>query len=375
MRTLRARPGADLLIAVLFAAMLLAPAVAYALGAGRDNAQFIARSERREPAPMPPAPGLAADSPRYTRALERVIADAFPLRTALIQGYDVTKFVLLGDSSSDQVLRGRDGWLFLGDREQRAYITGALHVPEIQIDYLTAVFAARAAFCRAHGTRYVVMFAPDKSTIYPEELPDAVRLAHPTILERLVPRLRAAGVEVVDVTPALLEAKRSGEVYAKGDTHWNARGAYAAYRVLVDRLRSSGARPFPPASFAEHPMWQDGDLLRMSGVALVVRDRYIDASIEQRARRVPVPQYAEPIPDANEQPYATVRDDASLPTAVMFGDSFGGALRPLVSESFRRIVHVYYGTQPFNEHLVAAEHPNVVIQELVERALGSEVEQ
>ncbi len=59
----------------------------------------------------------------------------------------------------------------------------------------------------------------------------------------------------------------------------------------------------------------------------------------------------------------------------MFGDSFGVLLRPLVSESFRRVLHVYYGTQPFNEHVVAAERPRVVIQELVQRALVESVVQ
>ena len=375
MRPSSPRTAGDLAIALLFAAMLLAPALSAALGGGRANAAFIAAAELRTIATMPPRAELVASTPQYTRAVERVLGDNFPLRIALIEGYDFGKFFALGDSSSDQVLRGRDGWLFLGAPRQVADITGTPPRPDAYIEYLAEVFRGRADFCRAHGAHYVVIFPPDKSTVYPEFLPPGIALHHPTILERLVPRLRAAGVDVVDPTAAIVAAKRAGEVYSKGDTHWNGRGAYAAYSVLVADLRSSGARPLAAGGMTHQVREREGDLIRRSGVTAFLPDRQDDIELALRARRTGAPQYAEPIADPGQQPYVTEVDDPSLPTAVMFGDSFGVLLRPLVSESFRRVLHVYYGTQPFNEHVVAAERPRVVIQELVERELAESVVQ
>jgi hypothetical protein len=298
------------------------------------------------------------------------------LRTPLIEGYDWAKFTLFGDSTSAEVLRGSNGWLFLGQPNARAYIEGTKRPSDIDLDYFVQVFAARAEFCRAHGARYLLAFPPDKSSVYPEFLPANVTLARPTPLERLIPRLRAAHIEVVDLMPALLEAKRDGEVYSRGDTHWNGRGAYAAYRVIAAALRSSGVKPIDPTSVREQLGVREGDLLGMSGVGRLFADRQVDVTFVQRSRRIETPQYADTEPAGHgTEPFATVRDDPSLPTAVMFSDSFAFRLWPFLDESFRRLLHVRTSTQPFNEHLIVAERPVVVIQELVERTLTEPQEQ
>ncbi|MEA2689103.1 MAG: alginate O-acetyltransferase complex protein AlgJ [Candidatus Eremiobacteraeota bacterium] len=365
MQTNKAGSRSELAIVIVFAALLVLPALALALGGNRDNGEFIAANERRTAAAMPPQTELMTRTGTYTRALERVIADWFPLRNGLIQAYDWGKFVVLGDSSSEQVMRGR--WLYLNEPAARAYVTGEFHWTDADIDYVVNIYRARAEFCRSRGARYVAMFAPDKSTIYPENLPAGVTLKHPTMLERLIPRMRAAGIEIVDAAPALIAAKHESELYSFGDTHWNAHGAYVAYRELAAALHVT---PIPQTALQDQTVSGPGDLLLMSGVGHIVMDRKSEYAFRARALRVETPQYAEAGVPA-QQPYATVIDDPSLPTAVMFGDSFGFALRPFVSENFRRVVHVQYTVQPFNEHIVATEHPAVVIQELVERNLAN----
>jgi alginate O-acetyltransferase complex protein AlgJ len=376
MRFMNARERGELAIVLMFAALLVFPAIAFATGASTGNAAFIVGAERRTVATMPPQSELTSRTGAYTRGLENVIADDFPFRTAIIEGYDWTKYVL-GDSSSERVLRGRDGWLFLGEPAVRAYITGANRPDDAALDYIVQVYRSRADFCRAHGARYLLVFPPDKSSIYPEKLPAGIALVHPTTLERLIPRLRAAGVEVVDAAPAIDAAKSQGEVYSHGDTHWNSRGAYAAYRVLADALRPSGVKPIDPGLIHERVSERAGDLLRMSGVSRLFLDRQIDLTFVQRAKRVETPEYAETaLADHPElQPYATVVGDGSLPTAVLFGDSFAQRLWPFLDEGFRRALHVRTATQVFNDHLIVAEHPNVVVQEFVERGLTAPQEE
>jgi hypothetical protein len=377
MRLTNARQRGELAIALTFLVLLAFPLIAFALGGSRGNDDFIVGAERRTVATMPPRSELTSRTGAYTRGLEHVIADHFPLRTSLIEGYDWAKFALFGDSSSAQVLRGPNGWLFLGEPAVRAYIVGTNRPADVDLDYIVQVYRARAEFCRAHGARYLLVFPPDKSSVYPEYLPAGMTLARPTTLERLVPRLRAARVGVVDVMPALLAAKRNGDVYSRGDTHWNARGAYAAYRVLAEALRSSGVKPINASAVHEQLAEREGDLLGMSGVSRLFVDRQVDVTFVQRAKRVETPQYADAALAGHPeiQPYASVVSDQSLPTAVMFGDSFALRLWPFLDESFRRVLHVRTATQPFNEHLIVAEHPDVVIQELVERSLTAPQEQ
>ncbi len=357
----------DLAIVLTFSALVAIPLIALAFGAARSDDAFIIGAERRPVATMPPQAELTTKTAEYTHSLERVLADRFPMRTHLIGGYDWAKFALLADSSSASVMRGRGGWLFLGEPQIRAYITGAFHPSDADLDYIVAVFRAHADFCAAHGAHFVAIFAPDKSTVYPEFLPAGTALVHPTMLERLVPRLRAGGVDALDPTAAVIAAKTQGDVFSRGDTHWNARGAYAGYRVLADDVRRWGMRPIPAGAVQIHLSEQRGDLLNLSGVGAIFSDRQADAVFPERAQVVATPQYAlggPPVLDPN----ASLVPDPSLPTAVFFGDSFSIRLRPFIAEGFRRVVFVQSGEQ-FNEHIIAAEHPNVVIEELVERNL------
>ena len=59
--------------------------------------------------------------------------------------------------------------------------------------------------------------------------------------------------------------------------------------------------------------------------------------------------------------------DDRLPRAVMFRDSFATWLIPLFSENFSRILFSWQYT--FDHDLVERERPDIVIQEMVERAL------
>ena len=73
------------------------------------------------------------------------------------------------------------------------------------------------------------------------------------------------------------------------------------------------------------------------------------------------------LPLGSQGVYISEIDDASLPRAVMFQDSFGHALRPFLSEHFQR---AFYSWQVlFDPAVIEGERPGVVLQELVERSL------
>jgi hypothetical protein len=59
--------------------------------------------------------------------------------------------------------------------------------------------------------------------------------------------------------------------------------------------------------------------------------------------------------------------EGQLPRAVMFRDSYASWLIPLLSENFSRILFSWQYT--FDSEIVEREHPDVVIQEMVERVL------
>ncbi|GAC1659051.1 MAG: hypothetical protein NVS4B13_03030 [Candidatus Elarobacter sp.] len=367
----RRSPGQPVVIAV-FALLLLAPALLALTGHGGFDVAFIVRAEQRRPFVAPPPTTGALATGGWERDAERQIADAFPLRTNLIEAYHRAKNSWLHDIDSRHVMHGRDGWLFLGN-EERWYVTGDHRPGDADLAALAGIYAERAAWCARHGIAYVVLIAPNKSTIYSGELPVGTRLFTPTPADRLFPLLRARGVRAVDVRSALIAAASKGEVYSKGDTHWNDAGAYVAYRATVAVLRDAGVRDaIVPSSFVPRVDTGEGDLLNLAGIAGLVQNRIVRYDFPHRARPAATPSYPNDRAAAGFMREAEAVADPSLPVAVVFGDSFSEGLRPFLAEDFRRTVvlrHMNVTDVQFDAGVLLTEKPAVVIQELAERSL------
>jgi hypothetical protein len=364
-------PG-DLVVTLLFVALLLAPgALALSGHAGFDTA-FIEGNEGRRPFVAAHTSSGALATGGWERDVEREIADAFPLRRQLIEGYDRVMYLGLRDIRSTHVISGRDGWLFLGN-EELWYLTGQRTLSDAQLATLADLYRVRSDWCRRRNIPYVFLLAPNKSTIYSEYLPSDLTREQPTIADRLLPLLRARGIAVADPRAVLLATARTkSEAYSKGDSHWNDAGAFAAYRVVLDVIRGSHVRDAVPRESSVHVVDEGGDLLKLAGIEGLVANPVIRIAFPHRAHATAIPNYPG---DANAHELditADTIDDPSLPSAVVFGDSFLDRLRPFLAENFRRTVVLRHrsvtGVQ-FDPAVIATERPNVVIQELVERSL------
>src|SRR3546814_4037679 len=88
---------------------------------------------------------------------------------------------------------------------------------------------------QANGrTRMLTMLVPDKSSAYARYL-DAPFFRR---IGKLAPLLDGAGLNVVDVVPALKRAIDAGvdDVYMPNDTHWSSIGHDIAVREIVRRM-------------------------------------------------------------------------------------------------------------------------------------------
>jgi hypothetical protein len=136
-----------------------------------------------------------------------------------------------GTPGSDNVVLGPDGWLFLG-----AEFRNACH-PSRSPAGTIAGARRLASIVRRSGRRFLLLIAPDKSSVLPELVPDDYPLkecSERARRERLA-ALRRAGIPgFVDLQAALERERGKGaEPYLKGDTHWNDRGAVVFARALA----------------------------------------------------------------------------------------------------------------------------------------------
>ena len=104
----------------------------------------------------------------------------------------------------------------------------------------------------------------------------------------------------------------------------------------------------------------------MMGLTRVLRETDLTL-VPIRPRRARVVEPAGGHAMDEEGRLVTEIDDASLPRAVIFRDSFVSRLVPFLSEHFSRAVYLWQND--FDAAEVQKEHPDVVIQEIVGRHL------
>lgn len=167
-------------------------------------------------------------------------------------------------ASASQVIRGDDGWLYLQAEHDRAC------APAVALATALARWARLVATVRAQGKRAVVLVAPDKASVHPEQLPDEFPNADCAArgkrelwrtLERAAPR---SGV--LPLRQALLrERERSeGPLYMRKDSHWNSAGSLVLVRAAL-AAAGGGVRVLPAevADGGDEPY--GGDLTTLLG--------------------------------------------------------------------------------------------------------------
>ncbi len=351
-------------------------------------------TENRSAALAPTWPKNSDEWKALPGALQTYWNDAFGFRRRLLHWHAIARFKM-GISPTGAVVIGRHLLFYAGDesfeqhRGQRPFSAAELANWGDQLE-------ARRRWIASRGAHFLFVIAPDKQSVYPDDVPARFGPFGRSPADELMDYLHAhTQVDALDLRGPLRAARADGPVFPATDTHWNDKGAIAGYRAIVERLRVwyPQMAPRPLASFARFPMrrW-NGDLgLMMPGLFEMV------AETGEQWQPVP-PSAAQEIPRDSYYPPETSRYSSyempsrpDLPRAVVFHDSFllapdervfpgqvppAGALappepkyrpRPLLAEQFSR--SSFSWQYQFDPGFVEHEHADVVIEEYVERQL------
>jgi alginate O-acetyltransferase complex protein AlgJ len=363
--TVSRRAGHRVLVA-LFVVVISLPLAANL--AGFDGADPGA--ENRELAPFPRVDASWRSIAAFPTGLSLWFDDHFGFRSTFVRWYGASRLFVLGVSPSAAVVKGQDGWFFYGDDNA---IDDYAHVepmtPEALANWRAALAGARD-WLRSRGVAYVFTVAPDKHVFYGEEMPATIKqVGDVSRADQLFTAMQDTGL-AVDVRPWLFEAKAHERIYHQTDTHWNDRGAIVAYQRIIDAVRTRVPRT--PAAWTRNDFEpvdrrvEGMDLAGMMGLTRVLREVDL-ALVPRRPRRARVVEPAGGAPKDQEGRLVTEIDDASLPRALIFRDSFVSPLVPFLSEHFSRAVYLWQND--FDANAVLVEHPDVVIQEIVGRHL------
>jgi hypothetical protein len=303
--------------------------------------------------------------------------DHFGFRGPLIRGLSLAKVRVLAASTSTNVHVGREGWLYYTNEQPGADYDKVRPFTQEELERWARILARRQAWLEQRHCRYLLLIPPDKQTIYPEHANPSLRARHAQgRLDQLLDYLRGhpCGVPVLDVRKELRQAREREVLYYIADSHWNTRGAFVGYEALAEALASwfPQIRPLRREQCKEvlRP-GRGGDLAGL----LDLRDFYVELAV-QWLPKLSWHWSLSPFPVEPPRnvympfgpPAALENHDTALPRAVLFHDSFALELLPFLGEHFQRMVTVWL--DDFNQEMVEREHPDVVIQELLERKLG-----
>lgn len=334
-------------------------------------------TEKRNLAILPSSPESIKDFIEYPATFNQYYSDHFGLREKLTKAYFRLTHKLGAKSSIDDVTIGQGGWLFLGSIKPGYMGHGDPIGDAINVNLFSEKelmdFAASITTIRNwlsnRGIEYIYVIAPNKHTIYFDKLPKYISKKNSeSATDQLVKYLQEnTDIIVIDLRQALLEEKKKHPVYFKSDTHWNHYGANVAQFEITRKIKTLFPEQISPSLLNDKQFEilpkMNGDLAGFAKITNIIEDD-------------PQPVFEKECQPVNETPNAketgpfTMTCDTQALNAVIFRDSFFTALQPYFSRKFHRSTYIWKRMNYDSlVKYVELEKPDIVIDEVVERAL------
>lgn len=305
-------------LTVFFAMTISVPGVLM-LGGARPG-----EIENSELEPVPAVDLAAIGDATFFQGVSRAFEDRLPLRDKVVALDAQVSLRIFGDSPSEDVVIGRDGYLFY------ARSLDQVCPPTDDVALAERELAESAALADAVGMDFVFVVAPDKASIYPD------KLAKPS---QCVTESEAFWNEVEDGSlilgwSALLAARTEGKAYFELDTHWTPMGASAMALHIVERLDPAlivGATAAPTTEYED-----DSDLTRLMGIRTyetAFRYEVTRPGVElgQSTTLEAADAAGTAIEGVRVREHVTSGEPVVAGRTIILHDSFGNALRSLVS--------------------------------------------
>ncbi len=274
----------------------------------------------------------------------------------------------IGDRVFPQVLLEQDGWMGHITEREFDYYQNARQFKNKTVIVKELINLNK--YLESQGITLLLVAAPSKATIYPDKVPGQIKsIPVESRLDALIAELNDNNLPVIlDLRPALSAARQDQDVYYKTNTHWNGYGALVAYTAIINSLGSS------------HPELKPykAEDLRLVTTDPVVQDltvmMHANFIKERSFFYVPKESFVQTLYSDNYLGYhqfSSTPDD-SLPTLLMFHDSFGEYyLNDYLSMNFAKSHFVYNNAirKTLTTESLQQIKPDIVIIEILERNL------
>ena len=173
----------------------------------------------------------------YPSQFDTYLNDNFTFRPPFLNAYHSYKFNMGISPNIQDVIVGRNGHLFLAQKDQGIY-EGKFDFNKTKLDSLLNIWQIRNEYFKSKNLDYYLLIAPNKHHVYPEYLPIGYReknknrtLIFKDFFEQQFPS------KLIYSLNALLENKEYA--YFKHDNHWTNKGGFVAYKQFLELIRKN----------------------------------------------------------------------------------------------------------------------------------------
>ncbi|MBV1884034.1 MAG: hypothetical protein KUG82_20510 [Pseudomonadales bacterium] len=370
MNKLNAHRLSELILLSLFMLVILAPLSKTLL----SQQATMSAGEKRNLSPMPIFSLEAKSLAQFPEQFEKYYNDHFGFRESFIKLYLFIMVNGFQTSPVDKVIVGDNDYLFYNDKAAKIFedIQGINPFTQDELKIWKGILERKKEWLDKEGIKYLLVFSPNKHTIYPEYIPKKyIPRSGKTRLDQFIEYMKTnSDVAILDLREPLLQAKLEKQAYYKSDTHWNDWGAYVASQTIIETVSEMFPEKSPnmdlPVS-GNKTLYYDGDLSLMLGLSDIYKE---DAELLTVTDQCAHTNKLTLNTVAVKNPFSTTCKQAEL-KVVVFRDSFFTAVAPFFAERFKKVDYIWNN---FNhiilKELIHQSKPDIVIEERAERLLA-----
>ncbi|WP_225775216.1 alginate O-acetyltransferase [Pseudomonas sp. Marseille-Q5115] len=194
---------------------------------------------------------------KLTKAVETHYDEEFPIKRLGTNLWAAVDYKLFNEGRPGVVL-GKDQWLFT-DEEFKPVANG----DQIEKENFELIRGVRDRL-QQQGIKLVMAIIPAKARLYPEHFGDTQPASmHKDLYEQFHAQAQQAGIFAPDLMTPLQQAKPTGQVFLRTDTHWTPLGAEVVARNIGAAISAHSPINTTPVQYvteAEQPKPYKGDL-------------------------------------------------------------------------------------------------------------------
>lgn len=291
----------------------------------------------------------------FLQELGAYFEDHFAFRPALVTADSLIQSKIFQVSNMDTVIVGTNGWLYYTST-LKDYL-GEQTLSEKGIWNAAHNLSLMQQSVEARGADFLLTVAPNKNSLYGENMPyyDIKKISDVNNMALLEPQLEEWSIPYANL---FTEFEREKEVlYLKRDSHWNGKGAVLAYDTMLDYLKLDHETYETVTSIRTKEEY--GDLNKM------LYPLMMEPEWNYTYQKEPAYEYVTDT-ESVEDAWIQTKNVNGTGSLLMFRDSFGNTLLPLMADTFE---DAYFAKSvPYNlEEYLNTCRPEYVIVEKVER--------